>query len=277
MKNKKIIIVLLIALVLLGGIFVVNFIMQKNNKTVADTTQTGSFRNQWGKDEIIVGLDQEYPPITFRNDKGELVGFDIDLAKEAFKRMGLTPVFKPMDWSTIVLSLTKKDIDVVWSGMTITTERQDKINFTDAYFKGPYVYILKPDSQIKTKEDLAGKKVGVQAGSSNEDAFKKDPIYSKVAELKSYSTFQESLLDLDIGRIDTVYGDSVFAYYYINSKGMNYKVIEEANTEQGAGVGIRKEDTSLLTELNRVLNEMKQYVTAATISNTWFRKNMFVI
>jgi len=273
MKNLKTI----IGIVVVISIVVISLLAYslQTNKTNGDSIKDpDSFISKWGKRDIVVGLDQEYPPITFRDEKGELVGFDIDLAKEAFRRIGLNPVFKPIDWSTIILSLNKKDIDVIWSGMSITDERKQQINFTEAYFKGPYIYLIKDDSAINSKDDLIGKVIGVQAGSSNEEALKIDPIASKLKSIKSYSSFQESLLDLDNGRIDAVYGDSVFAYYYINSKGFKYKTIEEQSTELGAGVGIRKADTALLEILDKTLNDMKQDGTATKISIQWFGKDM---
>jgi len=272
MKINKLYIVAPLLILGIAGVLLYLFsISNKAEKT--DNVLGSEFIQQWGKNEVIIGLDQEFPPITFRNENGEIVGFDVDLAKEAFKRIGLTPVFKPMDWATIVASLQNGDIDLVWSGMTITSERQQKINFTDPYFKGSYVYIFGPNSSINSKSDLSGKIVGVQAGSSNEEALKADPIAAQIKEIKSYSSFQECLLDLDNGRLDAIFSDGTFAFYYINTKNISYKTIEEPSTDLGAGVGIRKSDIEMLNKLNETLNAMKSDGTATRISMEWFGKD----
>ncbi len=275
MKSKKnLIVICTIVLfgIILGAVYIVN---NPKSAVMGSSTQSQSeFINEWGKTEITIGIDQEYPPMTFRNENGEIVGFDIDMAKEAFQRIGLTPIFKPTDWSTIVMSLQNKDIDIVWSGMTITSERESKINFTKPYFKGSYVYILKSDSEVNSKGDLAGKIVGVQAGSSNEESLIANSTELNLKEIKSYSSFEESLLDLNNGRVDAVFVDGTYAFYYINSKKMSYKTIEEVNLEEGAGVGVRKSDTGLLNELNDVLDAMKQDGAATEISNKWFGQDL---
>ncbi len=79
------------------------------------------------KGQLIIGLDDTFAPMGFKDDKGEIVGFDIDLAKEVAKRIGVEAVFKPSEWSGIVFELKSKNIDVVWNGMTITEDRKKEI------------------------------------------------------------------------------------------------------------------------------------------------------
>ncbi|MEI7578936.1 MAG: amino acid ABC transporter substrate-binding protein [bacterium] len=277
MKNYSKIIIALVIIVLLGATAIGIYQFKFTKTVVPEKLSTDNFQQIWGKKEIIIGLDEAYPPITFKNEKGEIVGYDVDLAKEVFKRMGLTPVFRAVEWDTIVLSLTKGDIDVVWSGMSINEERQAKINFSDPYFKGAYVYILKKDATISNKSELSGKTIGVQAGSSNEEWLRSSPIFSSLKELKTYSTFEEALLDLDIGRVDAVFGDGTFAYYYINDKKADYKTFDEIEEGIGAGVGIRKTDNALRDELNKTLREMKQDGTMQEIAKKWFGNANFVI
>ena len=99
------------------------------------------------KGELVVGLDDTFAPMGFRDEKGEIIGFDIDLAKEVGKRMGVKVKFLPCDWDGIILSLNSKKIDVVWNGMTITEKRKEQINFSKPYFLYPMtplnlIYIL---------------------------------------------------------------------------------------------------------------------------------------
>lgn len=85
------------------------------------------------KGTLVVGLDDNFPPMGFRDESGEIVGFDIDMAKEVAKRMGINIVFKPVEWDGVILSLKNKDIDVIWNGLTVTDERKKQIDFSDVY------------------------------------------------------------------------------------------------------------------------------------------------
>ncbi|HBM81767.1 MAG TPA: amino acid ABC transporter substrate-binding protein, partial [Clostridiaceae bacterium] len=126
------------------------------------------------KGKFIVGLDDSFPPMGFRDGNGDIVGFDIDLAKEAAKRLGVKVEFKPVDWDGVVLSLKNKDIDVIWNGLTITDERKKEIDFSRVYLKNRQIIVVKNGSSIKSKGDLKGKVVGLQMGSSSENALKND-------------------------------------------------------------------------------------------------------
>jgi polar amino acid transport system substrate-binding protein len=116
--------------------------------------------------KFIVGLDEQFPPMGFRDEKGNIVGFDVDLAKEAAKRMGLEAVFQPIDWKSKELELNSKKIDAIWNGLTITEERKKNMAFSRPYLKNRQVIITAAGSKIKGKADLAGKRIGTQEGSA---------------------------------------------------------------------------------------------------------------
>ncbi len=118
------------------------------NKSKEDT----SLKDIKDKGEFVVGLDDSFPPMGFKNDKGEIVGFDIDLAKEVAKKMGVKVVFKPVQWDGVVLSLNNKDIDVIWNGLTITEKRKEQINFSKPYVENKQIIVVNNDSNIKSKK-----------------------------------------------------------------------------------------------------------------------------
>ena len=126
--------------------------------------------------KIVIGLDDNFPPMGFRNEKNELVGFDIDLAKEAAKRLGIEVEFKPIDWSAKEAELNGKRVDALWNGLTITEERRKNIGFTTAYMENHQIIVVPANSAVKTKADLADKVIGIQDGSSAIDAVQKDQI-----------------------------------------------------------------------------------------------------
>jgi len=247
----------------------------------ADTKQTGdqSWTKIKEKGEFIVGLDDNYPPAGFRDKAGELVGFDIDLAKEAAKRLGVKAVFKPVQWDGVLLNLKSGEIDLIWNALGITPERQKEIGFTDSYMADRNIIVVKSGSPIKSKDALAGKIIGLQLGSTAEPAVTKDAISSKLKEIRKFESPTVALMDLDAGRIGAVVTNEMNARYLITTEKTadKYYILTEQEGDFGKepfGVGVRMEDKTFLAELNRVLNEMKADGTAAKISNQWFGSNI---
>ena len=140
------------------------------------------------KGQLIIGLDDTFAPMGFKDDKGEIVGFDIDLAKEVAKRIGVEAVFKPSEWSGIVFELKSKNIDVVWNGMTITEDRKKEIGFSNPYMNNNQIIVTLSGSTLNNKADLNGKIIGLQLGSSSFNAVSADEISKSFKEIKKYDT-----------------------------------------------------------------------------------------
>lgn len=223
---------------------------------------------------IVVGLDDNFPPMGFRNEKNELVGFDIDLAKEAAKRLGVEVEFKPIDWSAKEAELNGKRVDALWNGLTITEERRKNIGFTAPYMENHQIIVVPVNSPIKAKADLAGKVVGIQDGSSAVDAVQKDPVAGSIKELKKFGDNVTALMDLSTGRLEAVVLDEVVGRYYTAKKPGEYAILDEHFGTEEYGVGVRKDDTELLAKLQQAIDGMKQDGSAARISNAWFGKDI---
>lgn len=241
-------------------------------KKEAKVSENGDYSAEiMKKGEFVLGLDDSFPPMGFRDEKGEIVGFDIDLAKEAAKRMGIKVVLKPCDWDGIVLSLKNRNIDVIWNGLTITGDRKKEINFTKPYLKNRQVIIIKEGTAIADKAGLSGKVVGVQMGSSSEEAMNKFPNVEKsMKSITKYSNNTEALMELENGRVDAVVIDEIVGRYYTNKKPGMYKVLDDNFGEEEYGVGVRKEDKEFLTKLEAALDAMKADGTADEIAKKWF-------
>ncbi len=224
--------------------------------------------------KIVVGLDDHFPPMGFRDDKNELVGFDIDMAREAAKRLGMEVEFKPIDWSAKEAELNGRRIDVLWNGLTITEERKANIGFTAPYLENHQIVIVTAKSPVKTKAELAGKIVGVQEGSSAVDAVKKDPAGNALKELKQFGDNVTALMDLSAGRLDAIVVDEVVGRYYAAKKPGDYVVLEENFGTEDYGVGVRKDDTELLAKIDKAMADMKADGAAAKISTQWFGTNI---
>ena len=224
--------------------------------------------------KIVIGLDDNFPPMGFRNEKNELVGFDIDLAKEAAKRLGIEVEFKPIDWSAKEAELNGKRVDALWNGLTITEERKKNIGFTTAYMENHQIIVVPANSAVKTKADLAAKVIGIQDGSSAIDAVQRDPIAASFKELKKFGDNVTALMDLSTGRLDAVVLDEVVGRYYTAKRPDDYAVLEDNFGTEEYGVGTRKDDTELLAKLQKAMDDMKADGSAARISTEWFGKDI---
>ena len=225
--------------------------------------------------KIVVGLDDNFPPMGFRDEKNELVGFDIDMAREASKRMGIEAEFKPIDWSAKEAELSGKRVDALWNGLTITEERKAKIGFTAPYMENHQIIVVAAKSAINNKADMSGKVVGAQEGSSAVDAVKKDDaVFKSFKEFKTFGDNVTALMDLSAGRLEAVVVDEVVGRYYVAKKPDEYRVLEENFGTEEYGVGVRKDDTELLEKLNKAMGEMKADGTAAKIATQWFGKDI---
>ncbi len=224
---------------------------------------------------IVIGLDDNFPPMGFRDDKNQLVGFDIDLAREAGKRLGIEVEFKPIDWNAKEAELSGKRVDVLWNGLTITEERKKNIAFTAPYMQNHQIVVVKADAAIKAKADLAGKVVGVQDGSSAVEAIEKDAATAQsFKQLKKYGDNVTALMDLSAGRVDAVVLDEVVGRYYTAKKPGEYAVLDEHFGTEDYGVGLRQDDAALRTRLDEVLTAMKGDGSGARIAEQWFGKNI---
>jgi len=242
----------------------------KKEKTVEDK----SLETIKNKKSFIVGMDDSFPPMGFRDDSSNIIGFDVDLAKEVANRMGVNVVFKPVDWSGVVLSLQKGDIDVIWNGLTITDERKANIGFSKPYLKNRQVLVVLSDSEITSKDDLNGSILGLQLGSSSEIALDNNTeLKNNLKEIKKYSDNVEALLDLGVKRIDAVLVDEIVARYYVLKK-PELKVLSESLGDEEYGIGFRKQDISFMNEVDKILDVIKTDGKGEEISNKWFGTNI---
>ena len=224
--------------------------------------------------KIVIGLDDNFPPMGFRNEKNELVGFDISMAQEATRRMGIEAEFKPIDWSAKEAELNGKRVDMLWNGLTITEERKKNIAFTSPYMENHQIIVVPRSSTIKTKAELATRVIGIQDGSSAIDAVQRDPIAASFKELKKFGDNVTALMDLSTGRLDAVVLDEVVGRYYTAKRPDDYAVLEDNFGTEEYGVGLRKDDSALLAGLQKALDEMKADGSAARISTEWFGKDI---
>lgn len=220
--------------------------------------------------KLVIGIDDKFAPLGFRDDNNELVGFDIEYAKAAVEKMGKEATFQPIDWSAKESELNSGRIDMIWNGYTITDERKEKVLFTKPYLENSQVVIVLADSSISKLADLAGKEIGLQSLSSAADALDANPIKAEVANVSEFADNVLALTDLKTKRLDAVVIDEVVARYYMSKEPNTFKLLDETLAPEQYGIGIKKGNESLLDELQKALDEMNSDGTAAEISTKWF-------
>ena len=227
---------------------------------------------------FVLGLDDSFPPLGYRNDDNEIVGYDIDLAKEVAKRLGVEFKAQPIDWGAKEMELETGKIDCIWNGFTITDERKDALSMTDAYLNNDQMFVVRADSGIKKLSELKGKVIGIQSGSSAQEALDSKEDFK--ASLKNVVSFKDNITalnDLDIGGVDAVLMDSVVANYAIAANNKPFVLIDESLAPEEYGIGFRKTEPELRDEVWSILKEMKADGTVAAIGQKWFGKDISVI
>ena len=224
---------------------------------------------------VVVGLDDTYVPMGFRDKSGKLVGYDVDLARATFKKLGLKVKFQAIDWSMKETELDTGHIDMIWNGYTITPARAKKVAFSVPYHNDSQVLVTMQRDHINTIKDMAGKTLAAQTGSAGLTLFNDKPKVLKSflgSAPVQYDTFDKALNDLQVGRVNAVLIDSDYARYYVahESNPAEFKVIKTGYGQDAYGIGFRKGDVTLREKVNGVINEFKKDGTLDKISERYF-------
>lgn len=236
-------------------------------------------QNTWEKvkaaGKLTAGLDDNYPPMGYRNEKNELIGFDIEMGKELGKRLGVEMEWIPTAWDGIVPSLKAKKFDVIISGMTLTEERMKEVDFAGPYIEAAQALVVKNDNQeVVTAADLKGKIVGTQNGSTGLKVAEELNTKIGFAEIKGYSDYALVFQDLKIGRLDAVIADNYVASGYIKNMPGEFKFTGETFTKETNGIAVRKEDKELFEAINTALEEMILDGTLGELAIEWLNEDV---
>jgi polar amino acid transport system substrate-binding protein len=243
-------------------------------------SETKATESTLDKEELVIGLDDTFVPMGFKDESGKVVGFDVDLAEAVAKKLDKKIKFQAIDWSMKETELNNGNIDLIWNGYSINEERKEKVEFSKAYLNNIQVIVTLADSDIKSKADLSGKKVGAQTGSTAVDAVEADGDIINSFDSGKLVTFDDNnaaLMDLEAKRLDAIVVDEILARYYMKARGQEkYKILDENFGEEQYGVGIRKGDTKFVEAFNKALNEVIADKTAGEISKKWFEEDIIV-
>lgn len=248
---------------------------------LAVTALAGCGSNSAQKEEakkIVVGLDDSFPPMGFKDEKNEIVGFDIDLAKEVAKRLGREVEFKAIDWNSKEAELKSARVDILWNGLDITDKRKENMLFSEPYMDNRQIVFVAKNGKVSVagEADLAGKTIGTQSGGTTEEYFENKPeLKASMKEVKYYPDYINAFMDLENGRLDAVVGDEIIGRYYISKHPDEIQAIDTViGTVSQFGIAFRKDDQKLRDEVQKVFDEMKADGTVAKISEKWFAKDI---
>ena len=229
---------------------------------------------------ITVGFDNTFVPMGFEEKNGNYAGFDIELAQYVSKKLGITVHFQPIDWDMKETELQNGTIDAIWNGYSATDERREKVAFTIPYMQNTQILVVKKTSGIHSVEDMTGKVLGAQNGSSGMLDFEEHPevLKNRVkgGDADQYQSVNEAIIDLKNDRIDALLIDRVYADYYLTTEGIadEYDTIPSGFESESFAVGVRPADKKLLEALNKAFKELYQEGIFQQISQKWFGEDV---
>lgn len=229
---------------------------------------------------ITVGFDNTFVPMGFEEKNGNYAGFDIELAQYVSKKLGIQVHFQPIDWDMKETELQNGTIDAIWNGYSATDERREKVAFTIPYMQNTQILVVKKTSGIHSVEDMTGKVLGAQNGSSGMLDFEEHPevLKNRVkgGDADQYQSVNEAIIDLKNDRIDALLIDRVYADYYLTTEGIadEYDTIPSGFESESFAVGVRPADKKLLEALNQAFKELYQEGIFQQISQKWFGEDV---
>lgn len=223
---------------------------------------------------LTVGSDTAFPPFESISD-GVAVGFDIDLIKEIAKRLDppLKVEVQSAAFDTIFTSLAARKFDVVLSAVTIKDDRKKTVDFSDPYFKADQSLSVRDGDAgtIKGVDDLMGKVVGVQSGTTGEDCAKNAlKAKAKVKDVRSYDTAPDAFTDLAAGRVEAVVVDLPTAQQIVEQR-TGIRVVQVIRTKEEYGIAVSKENPNLRVAINEALTDITEDGTYRRIFVKWFK------
>ena len=221
-------------------------------------------------DTLIVGFDASFPPYGYKDDSGEYVGFDLDLAQEVCDRNNWKLVKQPIDWDSKDAELNSGTIDCIWNGFTMNG-REDDYTWSDPYIDNKQVVVVRSDSGIDDFAGLKGKHVEVQTDSSALAALEGDQkdLAATFADLNQVAEYNTAFMDLESGACDAIAMDIGVAKYQLESRDGDFTILDQPLAAEQYAVGFKKGNETLRDQVQNTLNEMKSDGTFKTIAEKW--------
>ena len=219
----------------------------------------------------VVGTDAAYAPFESQNEKGEIVGFDIDVVKAIAAKAGMEVKFVNTPWEGIFNALNQGDRDFLVSAVTITEERKQTMDFSNPYFDAQQLIAVKDNSKVAKFDDLKKLKVGVQTGTTGDEAVTK--LQGKAStNIKRFESTPLALKELEAGGVDAVVADNGVVIHYVNNNaGSKFKTVADTSfAPEQYGLPVKKGNAELMSKLNKGLADIKADGTYDKIYTQYF-------
>lgn len=222
---------------------------------------------------LRIATEATYPPMEFIDDKGDVVGFEIDLANEIAKELGVKPEIINADFAGITEGLNSNRYDAILATMNVTEERKQKVLFSVPYIDAVGLSIItqSKETSISSENDILGKTVGIQQGSVAEEYVNG----KNFKEVKKYVRVSDAFSDLKAGRINAIVTDNVVGNYYMSKDAQSFKMLDKLIDAGPVAIAVKKNSTKLATRINEILKKLKDNGTLSTISMKWFGKDIY--
>lgn len=225
--------------------------------------------------DFVVGFDAEFPPYGYKDENGEYVGFDLDLAAEVAVRKGWNLIKQPINWDSKDEELNTGMIDCIWNGFTING-REDKYTWSVPYVDNSQVVVVKTDSDILKLEDLKGRVVAVQNDSSALAAFTGEgateeniALAAEFKELQRIGDYNSAFMNLEAGMVDAICMDIGVAMYQLEARSSQFRMLEEQVSTEQYAIGFKLGNESLRDEVQSTLQEIYGDGTFDEIAEKW--------
>ena len=229
------------------------------------------------KGTMIVGIDDQFPPMGFVGEDGEITGFDVELSKLVAEKLGVDAEIQPIDWSAKEMELNTGNIDMIWNGYTITAERIEQVEFSKPYLNNEQVLVVANDSAFQSKADLEGKIVGAQVESAGLAALNADTDFvGTLADVPEYDDYMMALLDLGSSRLDGIAIDKIYIAYTMSQEPGKYRMLDEGLADEYYGIGCAKGAIALREAIDKALDELYEDGSIDALSTKWFGKNIVI-
>lgn len=243
-----------------------------STETTPDASTGGSAAGGEEAITFTVGFDAEYPPYGYMDDNGEYVGFDLELAEAVCELEGWTLVKKPINWDSKDMELNSNAIDCIWNGFTING-REDQYTWSIPYADNSQVIVVSSESGIASWDDLAGKKVGVQAASAALDVLTDEEAQKALGdtfgELKQFSDYNVAFTELKAGALDALAIDIGVANYQIATRGDGFVILDQHLNAEQYGVGFKLGNEDLRDIINADLQKLTEDGTVAALAEKY--------
>ncbi|MGO1470008.1 MAG: transporter substrate-binding domain-containing protein [Tissierella sp.] len=257
MKNSKK--VLMLGLIL-SMVFVLGACGKETN-TLEEVKESG---------ELSFAMTAQYPPFNFSNDDGEIVGFDIDIAKEIAERLGVEAKPITAEWDGILTGLMGGNFDTVIGSMAITPEREEQVSFSRPYYYDDAQLFTKEETEVEDISEFEDGNIGVVVGTT----FEKELLDMENINVKSYQGDVDNIRDLEFGRLDGLITAKLVGLYNAAKDDIDMEPVGEPLYREEIGIAIRKDDDELLQAINDALEDMVEDGTYKELSEKWFEYDM---